>query len=353
MTYKERINNLLEKAFEEGREYSSGITQNGVYIPATHNLENIAVRGFMSKTYPDGYAMGNGGTYVNDYLRYAVEGDAPSWTEMTNPLMVGMPGMKVKLTRNGKVTQYEGGQPIYNLVPGQTYMCQVLDRNGEELAKGEIKTTGTVRMIMMTPDKPVSNIRDIGGYKCNGGHLAYEKVLRSAYLHYQLEYDSENARILRDIGVTAELDLRGEWTKDDLGWKGYSYSGSDYANLLKNPVNLKAQLTAIANTIEAGGCILIHCYAGADRTGTLAAILQLMCGVSESDVIHDWEMTSFCSWFNFLRITDDDALRAFLRKLNTYTGKNYQEKMVWWLRNKAKISESLITRLQRCLIAGM
>lgn len=372
MTYKERLNALLEEAFGEGYKegYAAAMAdmdikpgdedeEEKVEIPDTFKVENDLATRFMAKVYPDGFCKTNGMTYVDEFIPEVVEGDAPSWTEMSAPLSVGSKGQKVRLTLNGVTKEYEGGSQIYNLYPKETYLCEVVDKDGRTLARKEIKTTGTVRMIRMSAVHPIANIRDIGGYRCTGGHMAYGKILRSAFIPDALKHDDENAQILRDLGVTVELDLRGEGTRDDLGWKGYKYDTNGYSLIFTKPANLKAELTLIVSVLEAGGSILMHCYAGADRTGTLAAILQLLCGASESDVIHDWEFTSFCCWYNFKRISDEERnkkeypwgeLRTFMRKLNDYTGDTYEEKVAYWLVRKVGVSSSIITRLKRCLI---
>ena len=36
-----------------------------------------------------------------------------------------------------------------------------------------------------------------------------------------------------------------------------------------------------------------HCIAGADRTGSLAYLLEALLGVSDEDLVLDWELTAF------------------------------------------------------------
>lgn len=371
MTQKERMRDILERAYAEGYAAGHGAALASldvkpseeekqevlpkVSIPSTHNVENSLVQRFMADTYPDGYAVGDGLSKVDKYRGEVVEGSVQSWTEKSNPLTVGSKGQTVRLTLDGKTTEYDGGAPIYNLIPGKTYACEVLDAKGNSLGKGNIRTTGKVRMIAMDDENCIVNIRDAGGY----GGMAYGRCLRSAYLPTGLKYASVNARILRDLGVTVEIDLRGTAARSDLGWKGYRYGSNGYSLILTKPTNLKTELTLITSTLEAGGCVLFHCHAGADRTGTLAAILQLLCGASEDEVIHDWELTSFCCWYNFKRISDEEKnkeeypygeLRTFFRNLSKYTGDTWKDKMIYWLVKKVGVSSSLIARLQKCLM---
>ena len=38
--------------------------------------------------------------------------------------------------------------------------------------------------------------------------------------------------------------------------------------------------------------LVFHCIAGADRTGTLAYVVEALCGVSDGDMLFDWELTA-------------------------------------------------------------
>jgi hypothetical protein len=54
-------------------------------------------------------------------------------------------------------------------------------------------------------------------------------------------------------------------------------------------VNLRGIIEAVRN----GDPVVFHCSMGADRTGTLACVLEGLLGVSQSDLDKDYELTSF------------------------------------------------------------
>ena len=243
--------------------------------------------------------------------------------------------------------------------------------NGSKKIKsGSFTTEGTVRMIDLGEGV---NCRDIGGYPCEGGYVAYNKVIRGAHID-SATYNSASAVALRTMGITAEIDLRlknKKYTQPNLGLKYYGtmYNSSKavtydnyglvtgYAAILTNPKNIKNCLEAIATEAENGGGVFFHCYAGADRTGTLATLILLMLGVSEENAIKDWEMTSFSCWYNFKRIDTErwdeypkGEMRGFYKALKSYSGNTLQEKVTNWLKNKASVSQSLIDRLKKVLV---
>ena len=57
---------------------------------------------------------------------------------------------------------------IYNLVPGVKYFYKVLDGDGKVLATASFTPVGPLRMIAGV----ASNMRDLGGWKADGGHIA-------------------------------------------------------------------------------------------------------------------------------------------------------------------------------------
>ena len=72
----------------------------------------------------------------------------------------------------------------------------------------------------------------------------------------------------------------------------------------------------------------MHCWGGADRTGTVALILEGLCGVSEEDIAIDLEMTSF-SIFGY-RYRYDNSTFLFASTMNKiksdYEGDTLKEK---------------------------
>ena len=67
---------------------------------------------------------------------------------------------------------------VFNLVPGETYYYKVLAADGKVLKQACTVPVGPLRMI----NGVVGNMRDLGGWKAAGGHIAYGKLYRGAAL---------------------------------------------------------------------------------------------------------------------------------------------------------------------------
>ena len=81
-----------------------------------------------------------------------------------------------------------------------------------------------------------------------------------------------------------------------------------------------------------------HCIGGADRTGTLAFLIEALLGVNEGDMSKDYELTSFYSE----RLRNDNGSCPFKRLvfyLKNFPGSTLQEKVTSW----ATTGENVLT----------
>ncbi len=71
-----------------------------------------------------------------------------------------------------------------------------------------------------------------------------------------------------------------------------------------------------------------HCTGGADRTGTVSFLVNALLGVSEADLIHDYEFTTF-SIYGQRNIQQGDYsgyFQDFITKLKSFDGETLAEK---------------------------
>ncbi|MEO1770097.1 tyrosine-protein phosphatase [Candidatus Enterococcus ferrettii] len=157
------------------------------------------------------------------------------------------------------------------------------------------------------------NTRELGGYPVKEGATHFQKFLRSDSLS---DLTQQDVTFLENYGVRTIVDLRSDRevsespnphspliqnlhiplvtgnvadaTKDITKEMNYSM-GSFYVDCLKRyPESLVKIFEAFA---ESEGCILFHCAAGKDRTGIVAAFLLELAGVSQADIIANYQIT--------------------------------------------------------------
>ena len=200
---------------------------------------------------------------------------------------------------------------IYNLIPGVKYFYKVLDGDGKVLATSGFTPVGPLRMIRGV----ASNMRDLGGWKADGGHIAYGKLYRGAALSSRRTTDRAKEIFKNDLGISVDLDLRG--IKESEANVGPVVEGVEYIkfpvekNLGRGTGNTQElyqqAIRAIIGYLGEGRSVFFHCAGGADRTGTLAFLIEGLLGVSESDMSKDYEITTFAGPNTRLRDFRDDG----------------------------------------------
>lgn len=164
----------------------------------------------------------------------------------------------------------------------------------------------------------IANVRDIGGWSTeSGGTVRRGMVYRGSQLN---GYDGapplseRGVQQLRDVlGVVGEIDLRTAGVDDADQTKNYLCAEAPYLKAAFHPYthlipqyekfdphrHFDDRVPAAFRSIfaflsdESNYPLYMHCNAGADRTGTLAFILNGLLGVSYEDLTKDFEITSF------------------------------------------------------------
>lgn len=215
---------------------------------------------------------------------------------------------------------------VYNLIPGVSYYYRVVSKNGFILKEGCIVPVGPLRIIKASK---AGNFRDLGGWKGEGGKtIAYGKLYRGT------QTSSTDRALFQSLNIAMDLDLRGNGG----GSAQRVFSDLDYRNIQVYQFMYKSgeepgytqelyqeALHCVIDTLLKGKVIYFHCIGGADRTGTLAFLIEALLGVSENDLSKDYELTSFYS----TRKRNDNSERPF-------------KQLVFYMKTFAESEESTI-----------
>lgn len=219
------------------------------------------------------------------------------------------------LTAEVELKDGVGSYVLRNMVPDRSYYYSV-SASGKTLTKGSFTTTGQMRMIAIDNG---FNIRDLGGWTgWNGYKVRYEALYRGGSLGgtdkdgNRSDISDEDRAELKRIGIRALLDLRaatnaGKYAGES-SLHSYTYGAStlwdaDYNNTMTDygaynqDEAVIADVAWIIHELKQGRPVYFNCRQGADRTGTVAFVIEGLLGCYGDDegrqMGMDYELTGF------------------------------------------------------------
>lgn len=221
---------------------------------------------------------------------------------------------------------------IYNLIPQRTYyyrMWKKVEKEAKDsllmpkdslttltdslLEAGEIHTEGRIRMIYAPS---IRNIRDFGGWITTDSlRVKYGLLYRGGELNGKSNADSIDVERLKQIGIKAEIDMRYDGEVEGTGVSVFGFKDASEVGIDEQPSFLftnnsgccelshlklyywqqryRKEFEFIVNCLRNDMPVYYHCIWGTDRTGMLSILMGGLLGVSYSDLMKDFELSSF------------------------------------------------------------
>ena len=229
------------------------------------------------------------------------------------------------------IGQTAGGVMHYNEVPN------VLTPFASGGKAGTLKPLDALRWIRTSAGATAWNVRDLGGWACDGGTVKYGLLIRGGKLAA-----ADRAVLVGDLGIQHDLDLRGregggsddepDMTESPLGSDVWYTRTQQYAWYALTPVaTWQAYLRCVIDAVTHREPVYFHCTAGADRTGTLACVLEGLLGMSQSDIDKDYELTTFYSGSGSdatARRRNESDWKGLINAINAVSGDTFRDKCV-------------------------
>lgn len=193
-------------------------------------------------------------------------------------------------------------KPIGKTVDGITYYNQVPNAEtpfSSTNAAGTLKPLDQLRWLKTTvaattPYPLGVNTRDLGGWACDGGKVKYSMIVRGGEPN---EVDKD--LMVGQVGIRTELQLlpksesRHTYSAWGIDFYANPTENSSVNYSLSNEYLWKFYLQVVFDSVSHDKPVYFHCGIGADRTGTIAIMLEALLGVSQSDIDKDYELTNF------------------------------------------------------------
>lgn len=186
------------------------------------------------------------------------------------------------------------------------------------------------------------NCRDLGGWRTkDGARIRFGRLFRSAVI----DEPKVRTALVKRLGVKTDLDLRKpDEAKPTPDLPAITVQSPNYASAVTSPKWLRAVFDVLLD--EAKYPIVFHCAKGADRTGTLAAVIELLLGVDEDDVAKDWQLTAVYNRNPLFLPIRYDRMMAELAKLK---GNTWQEKAETWVKS-AGVTDAEIEKFRSMML---
>jgi len=198
----------------------------------------------------------------------------------------------------------------------------------------------------------VANSRDIGGYKTN---LTQNGIINQGLYYRTAEInditDKGKDILTKDLGVKIEIDLR-EGDKNT----GPYVEGVEYHPIPLPPWTFlyfegydeeyRKVFSLIAEADK--NPIVLHCSAGADRTGIMTFALLTLLGCEYKDIARDYLFTNFGEQGPR---SIDSEFNKWWNKLDNFEGETKAEKCKNWLMSKG-IEELILEHIRAIFING-
>lgn len=239
-------------------------------------------------------------------------------------------GVVLKLSENSDFTSFrqynadENKLCVTNLKIGHKYFWKLCAGENEE------KTEETQVFSFHTSDIPprwisadgLGNIRDIGGWTAGDDKkIKQGLVYRGCEMEFHYTLLPKGKKVLAgELCIKTDLDLRAEAvdkiTSSAIGedCKLRLIPTGAYADFLENKEACKEIFSLLASRDNYP--FYVHCWGGADRTGTVIFLLSAILGVKREDLFLDYELTSLSVWGE--RSSDSERFKELLNALDEY-----------------------------------
>ena len=222
-------------------------------------------------------------------------------------------------------------KPIGEVVDGKTFYNEtpnVLTPFATTNKAGTLKPLDALRWLN-TPY--AANVRDLGGWACDGGTVRYGLLFRGGEIAA-----ADRDVLVGQCGVRHELNLRGaeeaNRTTSPLGNDVWFCCPTNFVwYSLADKATWKEILLYVIEAVTHNEPVYFHCSAGADRTATVACLLEALLGMSQSDIDKDYELTCFSTGTEtdaHARRRNETDWKNLITQIDQHAGDTFRDKAV-------------------------
>ncbi|MBQ9485164.1 InlB B-repeat-containing protein [Candidatus Saccharibacteria bacterium] len=250
---------------------------------------------------------------------------------------------------------------IRNLIPGNTYKWV---KDGDNTVYGYVTVTsnnsdyGTRWVDAGT----IRNVRDLGGLPADtdgdgtvDAYVKYGKLFRGEKL------GTESATKLTNLGITKEYNVGDEYASDthlsnyeysQVIHYNFNYNSGDENNPNSNYMKAWNVVTDIMEDVTNANNpqnIYFHCRVGADRTGTVAYLLEGLLGVPDEERYQEYSLTHLSGLFDRTRYYKEKSSSNNLKFVYMLGYLKTNADILAWYMQNPNASSSLIASFKSAM----
>ncbi len=205
----------------------------------------------------------------------------------------------------------------------------------------------------------ICNVRDFGGYKVAGGKkVNFDLIFRGTAMDEDPKdsgfattiTDAGKKTMLNEMKIKTDVDLREKDSKKSPLGSSVNYKNFTIGNyttfINSNKGYIKDIFTMLAD--KNNYPLYFHCQGGADRTGSLCALILSFLGVSEEEVKTDFEFTTLSAVGPRSR-NEEGKFVAYWEALTKTSGSTLQEKATNYLKS-CGISDDTLNKVKSIML---
>lgn len=261
-------------------------------------------------------------------------------------------GTDPELKKSEEIATPESRVDIEDLYSATDYYYQVRTEVGDKIYSSDIIKITTADLPRTIYVNSIPNTRDFGGRQTVDKKYRVKQGIIYRGANVDEISDEGKEKLLNKYGIKTDLDLRGESKVSPLGGniKLISISSPMYEPGISYDYyypTIRKEVMAFADARNFP--IYVHCAIGRDRTGTLCALIGALAGMSEQDILRDYE-------FTFLSIVNGDVddpakysnnnMGKMLNYLKTYDKGNLQQNTMEYMRECLKIKQADLNKIR-------
>ena len=259
----------------------------------------------------------------------------------------------------------EEARRLYKTEAWQAYTNSLTGKGPFRIAKSPTRADIGSGLVRWVDVEGTCNVRDIGGWTGLRTGLVYRGAEPNC--HTNVEYLAKRKKkchnlmatekglrvFSEELGIKTDLDLRGarESPTPDVtpipGARLMRIPCGNYTNFLRNTEVAAKLLRVFAD--RANYPVYFHCYGGADRTGSLAFLVEGLCGVPEVDLAIDYELTSFSRIGRRPRFNKPYYYAAMVAAMKTRPGATLKEKVEHYVTRECGLTDAEVEAIRSIL----